>query len=37
MEGQASQIASLQVQDLLRLIAVAAILVFAVINLLLGL
>jgi hypothetical protein len=34
MKGSPSQIASLQVQDLLRLIVVAAILVFAVINLL---
>lgn len=34
MKGQASHIASLQVQDIMRLIVVAAILVFAVINLL---
>ncbi|MFZ0546593.1 MAG: DUF6754 domain-containing protein [Candidatus Promineifilaceae bacterium] len=36
LKGSPSQIASLQVQDILRLLVVAAILLFAVINLLLG-
>jgi hypothetical protein len=36
MTGKASQIASLQIQDILRLIVAVAILLFAIINLLLG-